>query len=365
MDAAERRLLLDAFDSNWIAPAGPDLVAFERDIATYLGIGNAVGLSSGTAALHLALLLLGIRPGDTVLASTFTFVASVNPILYAGAEPCFIDSELRSWNLDPQLLEDELVERSRHNELPRAVVAVDLYGQPADYEALADVCSRYDIALIEDAAESLGSAYRGRPAGTFGEMAILSFNGNKIITTGGGGALVTDRVEWAERARHLATQAREPVPHYEHIDVGFNYRMSNLAAAIGRGQMMALPQRIERRRAINERYRSALASLPGVGFAPQPPDRESNCWLTCITIEPDLAGCDRESIRRSLEAADIESRPLWKPMHLQPVHRHRRSRITGVSEHLFDRGLCLPSGSSMSDDDQDRVIAIIRSVLSR
>ncbi len=358
----ERRLLIEALDSNWVAPAGPDLTAFEQEVAAVTGRAHGVALSSGTAALHLALLELGVGPGDEVVVSTFTFAASANAVRYVGAEPVFIDSAASSWNLSPDLLVDELEARERDGRaLPAAVIVVDLYGQCADYDRLAPLCAERDIPLIEDAAEAIGAGFGGRPAGSFGEAGVISFNGNKIITSGGGGMLVCDRPELADRARYLATQARQDAPHYEHTEVGYNYRLSNLLAAVGRGQLSTLEQRITRRRAIRVRYREALAGRPGLVFAPT--DDDGNAWLTCLTIDPGPAGVDREAVRRHLEDQDIESRPLWKPMHLQPVFAGCPARVDGTSEALFADGLCLPSGSGMTDGDQDRVLAALDEVL--
>ena len=359
---AERRLLIEALESNWVAPVGPDLTAFEEEAARVAGRAHGVALSSGTAALHLALLELGVGPGDDVVVSSFTFAASANAICYVGAQPVFVDSDGSTWNLSPDLLAEELEAREREGRaLPAAVIAVDLYGQCADYDRLVPLCAERGIALIEDAAEAIGATSAGRPAGSFGEVGVLSFNGNKIITSGGGGMLVCDRPELADRARYLATQARQDAPHYEHTEVGYNYRLSNLLAAVGRGQLSTLGERIARRREIRDRYRDALADRPGIAFAPT--DDEGNAWLTCITVDPEQAGVDREGVRLDLEEKDIESRPLWKPMHLQPVFRHCPARVDGTSEQLFATGLCLPSGSGMSPDDQDRVIAALLDAL--
>ena len=360
---AERRLLIEALDSNWVAPVGPDLTAFEEEAARVAGRAHGVALSSGTAALHLALLELRVGAGDDVIVSTFTFAASVNAIRYVGAQPVFVDSARSSWNLSPDLLTEELEAREREGRaLPAAVIAVDLYGQCADYDRLVPLCADRGIVLIEDAAEAIGATSGGRSAGSFGEVGVLSFNGNKLITSGGGGMLVCDRPELAQRARYLATQARQDAPHYEHTEVGYNYRLSNLLAAVGRGQLTTLGERIARRREIREHYREALAARPGIAFAPT--DDEGNAWLTCITVDPEQAGIDREGVRLHLEAQDIESRPLWKPMHLQPVFRHCSARVDATSEHLFAVGLCLPSGSAMSPDDQDRVIAALHDALA-
>jgi dTDP-4-amino-4,6-dideoxygalactose transaminase len=363
----ERERLLQAFDSGWIAPVGPDVDAFERELAACLARGeyHAVALSSGTAALHLALRLVGVGPGDQVLVSDLTFVASVNPIAYLGATPVLIDSVAGSWNLDPDLVAEELAACARRGKLPAAVVAVDIYGQCADHDRLRDACEEHGVVLIEDAAEALGASYRGRSAGTLGDIGVLSFNGNKIITTSSGGALLTRSQAFAERARHWATQARDPAPHYQHSQLGHNYRMSNLLAALGRAQLETLPGRVSRRRAINAWYRQALAGEPGIEFMPEADYGTPTCWLTCITVDPDAFGATREDIREALERCDIESRPVWKPMHLQPLYADCRVRGGAVSERLFETGLCLPSGSSLTDADLERIAAAIRAVPRR
>ena len=359
----ERELLLDAFDSNWIAPLGPHVDAFEVEVAAYVGAEHAVALSSGTAALHLALLEAGVRPGDEVLCSTLTFVATANAIRYVGAEPVFVDATRDDWNLDVELVAEELRAAARDGRRIGAVVAVDLYGRCCDYDALEPVCAEYEVPLIEDAAEALGSSYRSRSAGTFGSMGVFSFNGNKILTTSGGGMLITDDAEVAAHVRHLATQAREPAPHYEHAEVGYNYRMSNLLAAVGRGQLRNLDAKIARRREIRRRYEEKLGDLPGVSFAIDREDAPSNSWLTVLTIDPEPAGADREAVRRHLRAHGIEARPVWKPMHLQPAYAADRTLRGEVAAGLFTDGLCLPSGSSLSDRDQDEICDLARSVL--
>ncbi|BCY13003.1 aminotransferase class I/II-fold pyridoxal phosphate-dependent enzyme [Actinoplanes sp. L3-i22] len=354
----ERKLLLAAFDSNWVAPVGPDLDAFEARCAELTGVRHAVALSSGTAALHLALIAAGVRRGDTVLVPSFTFAATANAVMYLGARPVFLDSTPESWNVDPQILADELRGRAVRGQLPRAVITVDMYGQCADYGPIADACDRYGIPLIEDAAEALGATYRGRPAGSFGLAGVLSFNGNKIATTGGGGVLVTDDGSVAKQVRHLATQAREPVPHYEHRTIGYNYRLSNLLAAVGRGQLQRLPQLIEARRVTGEHYRAALGDLPGVTFQPVASYGVPNRWLTCLLLESGL----RDRIIHELEKVNIEARPTWKPMHLQPAYQDCVMRGGAVSADLFHRGLCLPSGSALTGHDRERVVAAVRSV---
>ena len=359
----ERELLLEAFDSNWIAPLGPFVDAFEEDFVRLTGVGNAVALSSGTAGLHLALVRLGVGPGDDVIVPTLTFAATAFAVTYVGARPVFVDSERRTWNLDPELLDEELARRAAAGDLPAAVVTVDLYGQCADYDAIVEVCDRYGVPIVEDAAEALGATWQGRPAGSFGAAAVFSFNGNKIITTSGGGMLVSDDTAFAADVRHRATQAREPVPHYEHKVIGFNYRLSNLLAAVGRGQLAGLDAKIARRRAIGERYRTDLADLPGWTFNPIDPRGEPNHWLTVAQIDPALTGASRTVLERALAAERIECRPAWKPMHLQPVFAGAPVVGGAVAEEVFDRGLCLPSGSSLTDDQQSRVIeAVLRTV---
>lgn len=359
----ERDLLLAAFDSGWIAPVGPHLDAFEAELATAVDVPHAVAVSSGTAALHLILHALGVGRGDTVLVQSFTFAASAFAVAYTGAEPVFVDSETRTWNVDPELVELAIVDQRRRGRTPKALIAVDLYGRCADYDALTDVCDRYGVILVEDAAEALGATtvHRGfaRPAGSLGAAAVLSFNGNKILTTSGGGAVVTHDQHLADRIRNLSTQAREPVTHYEHHEIGFNYRMSNLLAALGRGQLRHLDAKVKRRREINLAYRERLADLPGVSF--DPADDGANCWLTCVHIDPVASGgVTRHMVEAHLMAADVESRPLWMPMHRQPVFAHSPAYLAGVSDDLFEQGLCLPSGSALTDDAIGHVIDTIR-----
>jgi dTDP-4-amino-4,6-dideoxygalactose transaminase len=360
MGAEERRMLLEAFDSNWIAPVGPDLDAFEREVAEQAGVEHAVALSSGTAALHLALLLAGVERGDEVLVPSFTFIASAAAVTYLGAHPVFVDCSADSWNLDPALVEEVLTQRAAAGRLPSAVVTVDLYGETADYPALESLCRRFEVPLVEDSAEALGSTHRGRAAGSFGVAGIFSFNGNKIITTSCGGMLVTGSPAWAQRARHLATQAREPFAHYEHTAVGYNYRLSNLLAALGRAQLRGLGSRIERRRQIDAVYTEGLVGLPGISLMPRTAAGTSNHWLTCILIDPDAFGADREHVRLALEEADIESRPTWKPLHLQAAFAGAALIGPGHCARVFDHGLCLPTGSALSAADQSRVIEIIK-----
>jgi len=346
-----------AVESGWIAPLGPEVDAFEREMCARLDVPHAVALSSGTASLHLALLVLGVGPGDAVWTSSLTFAASANAIAYVGATPVFIDSDLHSWNLDPEIVVAALDESAKANTLPKALIAVDLYGQSADYEPIVEACRRYGVRLIEDAAEALGATYRGRPVGSFGDISILSFNGNKIITTSGGGMLLSHRKEWVDRARYLATQAREPTRHYEHTTIGYNYRLSNLLAAVGRVQLADLDRRVQRRRAINARYRQALSGARW-HFMPEADFGRATFWLSCATIG-DVDGSARDAIIDRLAALDIEARPVWKPLHLQPAFSGCRFIGSGICEQLFKTGICLPSGSSMDDATQDRVIAAL------
>ncbi|MDA7901847.1 aminotransferase class I/II-fold pyridoxal phosphate-dependent enzyme [bacterium] len=360
----EREMLLDAFDSNWIAPLGPHVNAFESEFAQRVGTRHAVALSSGTAAIHLALTIAGVEQGDTVITSSFTFVATANAITYVGATPIFIDSESDSWNLDPDLVAVALEEGQQAGKLPKAVLAVDIVGQTADYQRLQSVCARYGVPIIEDAAEALGASYQGRSAGQFGEMGCFSFNGNKIITTSGGGMLVTDREDWALKARFLATQARDPAPHYEHSHIGYNYRMSNLLAAIGRAQLENLDVHVENRRAIFNRYHEQLGNLDGIEFMHEPEGSYSTRWLTVLTIDPARFGATNTDVRLALEQENIESRPAWKPMHLQPVFAGCKMYGGSVCERFFEQGLCLPSGTSLTEEQQMRVIEIIQSLQS-
>jgi pyridoxal phosphate-dependent aminotransferase EpsN len=356
----ELRLVEEAFASNWIAPLGPQVDAFEKEVAAYLGVGHAAALSSGTAAMHLALLLTGLQPGDEVLCSTFTFSASANPVVYERGNPVFIDCDPRTWNIDPGLLEEELKSCAARGRLPRAVIVVDLYGQSADYDPIIETCARYQVPIIEDAAEALGATYRDRKAGSMGRMSVLSFNGNKIITTSGGGMLVSSDRTLIERARFLATQARDPALHYQHSTIGYNYRMSNILAAIGRGQMKVLEDRITTRRKNFQQYKSALSDLPGLEFMPEAEYGRSTRWLTCITIDAEKFGATKEELRLALEEENIESRPVWKPLHLQPVFAECRARVGTVAENIFERGLCLPSGSSLRAGDIERVTEVVR-----
>ena len=355
----ERRLILEAFDSNWIAPLGPQVDAFEQEMCDLLGGGHAAALSSGTAALHLALLILGVKPGDKVLVSTLTFSATANAVTYCGAVPVFVDAHPDSWCIDPTLVAEELERADRAGESYAAVITVDLYGQCADYDQIREACSRHGVPLVQDAAEALGADYRGIPAGRQGDLSVLSFNGNKIITTSGGGMLLSDRKEWIDQARFLATQARDPAPHYQHSHIGYNYRMSNILAALGRGQLLHLAEKVETRRRNYRTYEMALRNLPGIRFMPEAPYGRSTRWLTCLTVDSAAFGATREEIRLALEAENIESRPIWKPMHLQPVFRNCRYVGRGVSDTIFADGLCLPSGSGMTDHDLARVVGLL------
>jgi len=366
MGTREFEYVQNAFETNWIAPLGPHVDGFEKQIQDYLKIGNAAALSSGTSALHLALIIAGIGVDDYVLCSSFTFSASANPIVYQGATPVFVDSESDTWNMDPDLAEAAIQTLSSKGRMPRAMILVHLYGMPAKMDRFEEIARKYNILIIEDAAEAIGSHWNGKMMGTFGDMGILSFNGNKIITTSGGGALVSENEEWIKKARFLATQARDAAPHYQHSQIGYNYRLSNVLAGIGRGQMEVLPDRIVNRRANFSYYHKALSDLPGIIFHHEPDGFFSNRWLTCLTINPKLSdGVTREDIRLALEKENIESRPLWKPMHVQPVFKECPVWVNGISEKLFETGLCLPSGSNLSAADLQRVVFVIRALWSR
>ena len=368
MSGEELAYIEEAFRTNWIAPVGPHVDAFEREIAEYTGARGAVALSSGTAAIHLALRLLGVGPGDLVFCSSLTFIGSVSPITYLGATPVFIDSEPSSWNMSSLALERAMADSARSGKLPKAVIAVNLYGQSADLDPILEVCNEYNIPVIEDAAESLGATYKGRQSGTIGKFGIYSFNGNKIITTSGGGMLVSDDEEALKKAKYWATQAREPAAHYEHVEIGYNYRLSNLLAGVGRAQLKVLDQRIEARRAVFERYKEALGHLEGIEFMPEAPFGRSTRWLTALTIDPEVYRKPISDIVKQLDNHNIETRPVWKPMHLQPVfagckfYPHEEGR--SVSDRLFVNGICLPSGSNLIPADQDRVIERFIDVLN-
>ncbi|MEQ9397791.1 MAG: aminotransferase class I/II-fold pyridoxal phosphate-dependent enzyme [Longimicrobiales bacterium] len=360
MSGRELERIEEAFESNWIAPLGPHVDAFEREFAAYVDAPHAVALSAGTAALHLALKLAGVGRGDRVMVSSLTFVASANPIRYEGAEPIFVDSERASWNMDPALVAEGLADLARRGELPKVLLAVHLYGQTCDLDPIMEACAEYGVTLIEDAAEALGSDYKGRPPGTFGHSGIFSFNGNKIITTSGGGMMVTNDGAMAVHARKLATQAREPESFYEHAELGYNYRLSNVLAGIGRAQIAVIEERVAARRRNFARYEEALSDLPGFSFQPEAPWGRHTRWLTCIQVDPEAFGATAEDVRLALEEHNIESRPLWKPMHLQPLYDGCEMLGGAVCEEFFDRGLCLPSGSSLADADLDRVVDVIR-----
>ena len=389
MGGDELKLVQETFASNWIAPLGPQVDAFEREFAARVGSAHAAALSAGTAALHLALRWIGVKPGDDVICSSLTFSASANPITYDGGRPVFVDSDDRSWNMDPNLLAEALADRAKKGRLPKAVIVVHLYGQSADIDAIQEICAQYGVPMVEDAAEALGAVYWGRKAeglkaemlkpevlraakpepsafppgiapGSRGIAGIFSFNGNKIITTSGGGMLVSNDKALIDKARFWATQARDPAPHFEHSEIGFNYRMSNVLAAIGRGQLRVLEQRVDARRANFEYYRKALGDMPGLEFMPEADYGRCTRWLTCITIDPAVAGIDRERIRLAMVDENIEVRPVCKPLHLQPVFKDCPCYGGAVAERLFDRGLCLPSGSNLSTADLDRVVEVVR-----
>ncbi len=359
MGEREERYVRDAFASNWLSSVGPHLDAFEREFSDAIG-RPCVALSSGTAALHLGLRLLDTGPDDEVLVSDLTFVASVNPIRYLGATPVLVDSDPATWTMSPALLAEALADRARRGRLPRAVVVVHLYGQTADMSPILDACRQYDVPVLEDAAEALGASCRGRPAGSLGAVAAFSFNGNKIITTTGGGMLAAARPEWVEKARHWSTQAREPGIAYHHVEIGHNYRLSNVLAAIGRGQLEVLGERVRQRRAVEARYREALADLPGLTPMPEAPYGVHTHWLSCFLVDAGALGASRDELIAALAAADVEARPVWKPMHLQPLYAGCERYGGAVAQDLFERGLCLPSSSSLSPSDQDRVVDAIR-----
>lgn len=363
MAGTERERLVAAFDSNWITTLGAEVDGFESDVVSFTGAEAAVALSSGTAALHLALLLAGVGPGDEVWVSSLTFAAPANAATYLGASLRFVDSERETWNMDPDLLASALVDAAAEERLPKAVVVVDVYGQCAQLDRIVEVCDRHGVAVVEDAAEALGATWRGRHAGTWGRLGVYSFNGNKIITTGGGGMLVGDR-ESVDRARYLSQQARQPVLHYEHVDIGYNYRLSNLLAAVGRGQLADLPAKIDRRHEIHRLYGEAFGGIEGVELMPWDGRGRPNGWLTLITLAAPIEVTPHE-LCAALEADDVEARPAWKPMHLQPVFAQVPSIGGQVAADLFARGVCLPSGSSMSDSDVERVVDGVSRALAR
>jgi dTDP-4-amino-4,6-dideoxygalactose transaminase len=374
MSGRELEFVKEAFETNWIAPLGPNVNGFEQDLSDFLNRGKdmqvyTAALTSGTAALHLAMIMLGVGPGDIVMVQSFTFCGTTNPVVYQGAEIVFIDSEKETWNMCPRSLEEAITfynspqgKRLYLGEI-KAIIPVHLYGMPAQIKEIQEIADKYAIPLVEDAAEALGSYYQRRACGTFGEMAALSFNGNKIITTSGGGALVSRHNQNIEKARFLSTQARDTAVHYQHSQIGYNYRMSNVVAGIGRGQMEVLLERVKQRRANNQRYRTFFKDIEGVAFQNEPNDDfYSNYWLTAILIDPEITGLNREDVRLALEEENIEARPLWKPMHLQPVFKHSAFFGDGKCEYLFERGLCLPSGSNLSDEDFGRIFSVLNTL---
>lgn len=366
MGGHEMKYIEDAFQSNWIAPLGPNVTAFENELGEFLNISHVAALTSGTAAIHLALIILGIKAGDEVISSSFTFSATVNPIVYLGADPILIDSEKDSWNMSPELLEMAIMDCLKKGKKPKAIIIVHLYGMPAKMEELMDIARRYEIPVIEDAAEALGSKYNGKACGTFGEVGILSFNGNKIITTSGGGALVSTNNEHIKKARFLATQARDNAPYYQHSQIGYNYRMSNVLAGIGRGQLKVLDDRVAKRRSNFDFYFQNLNMIDGISFLKEENHSFSNRWLTTIIVDPQKTnGLTCKDVQSFMDNENIETRPLWKPMHLQPVFKACKSYTNGVSEQLFNFGLCLPSGSNMSDDDLERVLLQIKKAFGK
>jgi dTDP-4-amino-4,6-dideoxygalactose transaminase len=360
MAGQERLLVEEAFASNYIAPLGPMVDAFEREFSAYVGLPHCVAVSSGTAAMHLAMRCLDLAPGDTVVASSMTFIGSISPAFFQAATPVFIDCDRAAWNMDPDLLEEALRDLGKKGSAPKVVIPTDLYGQCADYDRILRICAPYGTQVVIDAAEAMGATYRGRHAGVGGKAAVYSFNGNKILTMGGGGMLASEDSSLVDHARKLSQQAREPFPHYEHAEIGYNYRMSNILAAIGRGQLNVLEQRVGKKRWIFDYYAARLSDLPGVSFMPEAPYGRSNRWLSIMLVDPDRSRIDRERIRLALEAGNIESRPVWKPMHLQPVFKGCGMYGGAVSEEFFRNGLCLPSGTAMEDTDLDRVVTTIR-----
>ena len=363
----EREFVDEAFRTNWIAPLGPNVDAFEREVAEMMGVRHAAALSSGTAAIHLSLCLLGVTRGDTVFCSTLTFAASANPIIYQGAEPVFIDSEPQSWNMSPAALEKAFEDAAMRGQMPKAVIVVNLYGQSADMDSIQVICDRHGVPIIEDAAESMGARYKGRPSGTLGLMGIYSFNGNKIITTSGGGMLVSDNSDFINRAKFLATQARDAAPYYQHTTIGYNYRMSNILAGVGRGQLRVLEDRVRARRNVYDHYRDRLADIEGIEWMPEPDWSYSTHWLTACTIDPGKVGCSALELIQRMSNDNVEARPVWKPMHLQPVFancRYFSHSEESVSDRLFTDGICLPSGSNLTDGNLDRVANTLRHILN-
>jgi len=367
MGGMEQQYVTEAFETNWISPVGPHIGAFEGELARYSKIGHCAALSSGTAAIHLALILLGVKRGDEVICSSFTFSGSCNPVVYVGATPVFVDSEETTWNMDPALLEEAIEDRiKKTGKDPKAIILVHLYGMPAQVEEIMAISRKYSIPVIEDAAEALGATYYGKHLGTFGDLGVYSFNGNKIITTSGGGALVSENEAWIQKAKFLATQARDPAPHYQHSEIGYNYRLSNVCAAIGRGQLLVLDERVRQRRANFDYYKKALGDVPGITFPEEPSYAFANRWLTTILVDPRATGgITHQMVSEHLVKQNIESRPLWKPMHLQPVFEDAPAYTSGVAELLFERGLCLPSSSSLTEGDLEEVVKGTLSVVRK
>lgn len=368
MTGREMTYIQDAFDSNWIAPLGPHVDAFEKEVAAYAGVKGALALSSGTAAMHLGLKLLDVGPGDVVFCSSLTFSASANPILYQGATPVFIDADRETWNMSPKALRRAFEDADRNGRLPKAVVVVDLYGQSADYDPILELCDSYGVPMLEDAAEALGATYKGKKCGTLGKLGVFSYNGNKIITTSGGGMLVSDDLALLAKARFWATQARDPAPHYQHSEIGYNYRMSNLLAAVGRAQLEVIEDRVAARRRVFETYRNALGEIPGVSFMPEAPFGRANRWLTVMLVDPQT-GVTPADIMKALQEENIESRPVWKPMHLQPVFEEyayfAHEEGSSVSDDLFANGICLPSGSSLTEEELGSISTLIKRLLTK
>ncbi|WP_144569005.1 aminotransferase class I/II-fold pyridoxal phosphate-dependent enzyme [Bacillus pseudomycoides] len=369
MSGNEQKYVNQAFEQNWIAPLGPNVDAFEHQIAEYIGVKSAAAVSAGTAAIHLALQLLGVNRDDTVFCSSLTFAASANPIAYQGAEPIFIDSEPDTWNMSPVALEKAFEDAKASGKLPKAVIVVHLFGQSAKMDEIMDICDKYGVLVVEDSAESLGTTYKGKQTGSFGKFGIFSFNGNKIITTSGGGMLVSNDEVAIQKARFLSTQARDPAVHYEHSHIGYNYRMSNIVAGVGRAQLEVLNNRVQARRDIFTRYKTALGELPGITFMPEFEDAVPNRWLSTLLIDEKVTGVTYLDVIEALAAQNIEARPVWKPLHRQPVFAGSKYYTHGdtdsISDKLFSQGLCLPSGSSMTVEDQERVIATVKGVLAK
>lgn len=369
MSGNEQKYINEAFETNWIAPLGPNVNAFERELADYVGTNGASATSSGTAAIHLALELVGVKKNDIVFCSSLTFVASANPILYLGAKPVFIDSEEDTWNMSPRALETALLDAKNKGTLPKAVIVVNLYGQSAKMDEIITLCNRYEVPVVEDAAESLGSLYKGKKSGTFGEYGIYSFNGNKIITTSGGGMLVSNNLKGIDQSRFLATQARDTAKHYQHSNIGYNYRMSNILAGVGRAQLEVLDDRVKAKREIFYRYVEKLGNIEGVHFMPELEDTYSNRWLTTLTFNPNVIKKSPYEILDILESENIEARPVWKPLHMQPLFKecdfYPHDHANVVSERLFAEGICLPSGTNMTQEQQDKVIKVLESILKK